>query len=109
METQYLGPSKVEGIKDSNSEQQYDKQGQTQTKKELRLVAQKELQFKEKYVKNNEYVTMEICSLVKDLQCFIIDLLPLSPPIPKTTQKQCDEGVSRLALRLAIAEYHMAD
>ena len=41
--------------------------------------------------------------LAKDQQCFLVDLLPMSPPMPKATQIQCDEGNSRIP----IAEYHM--
>ena len=36
-------------------------------------------------------------------------MLPSLPAIPKATQIQCDEGDSRLALRLARAEYHMVE
>ena len=49
------------------------------------------------------YVITEKCSLKKDQQCFLVDLLPLLPPFPKAVQVQHDED-SKLALRLAIAE-----
>ena len=42
-------------------------------------------------------------------QCFLADLSPPTLPILNTTQIQCDGGDSRLVLRIAIAEYHMAD
>ena len=48
-------------------------------------------------------------SLALDQQSFLVDLLPLSPPTQKATKTQCDEGGSRLALKLSIAEYHMAE
>ena len=38
-----------------------------------------------------------------------MDLLPLLSPTPRGTQIQHDEGDTKLTLRLAIAEYHMAD
>ena len=47
-------------------------------------------------------------SLAKDDQCFLVDLLPPPPPIPKAIQIQCDDGDRRLPLSVAIAEYHMA-
>ena len=52
---------------------------------------------------------MEVHSLTKDQQCFLTDLWPWPPPIPRTTQIQCDIGDSKLALRLTIAEYHIVD
>ena len=48
-------------------------------------------------------------SLAMDQHDFLVDLLPLLPPISKTTLIQCDEGDSKLALRFAIAEYHIAE
>ena len=48
-------------------------------------------------------------SLTKDQQCFLVDLLPVPLPILKTTQIQCDKGHSRLALRSAIADYHVLE
>ena len=43
------------------------------------------------YVKNYKYVTMEMISLTKDQQCFLIDLLPLPPPIPGNAEIQHKE------------------
>ena len=48
-------------------------------------------------------------SFVKDQHCFLVYLLPSPPLIPKATQMQCDEEGSRLAVRLAIATYNMAE
>ena len=39
VETQYLGPYKVEGIQESNSEHEDEKQKQNHARKELTLVA----------------------------------------------------------------------
>ena len=50
-----------------------------------------------------------MCSLPKDQQCFLVDLLPLPPCIPKVTQIKYDKGDSRLTLRLSIAKYHMVE
>ena len=46
--------------------------------------------------------------LAKDQHCFLVDLLPPPPPMLKDIQIQYDRD-NRLALRLATAEYHMAD
>ena len=46
-------------------------------------------------------------SLEIDQQCFLMNLLPLPPPIPKGMQIQCNESDSILALSLAVAEYPM--
>ena len=48
MDTQDLGPPKVEGIEDSSSEQEDRKQRQDQFRKELALVAQNAAQCNEK-------------------------------------------------------------
>ena len=48
-------------------------------------------------------------SLTKDQQCFLVCLFPPPPTISKATQIQQYEGVSKLVLRLAIAEYHMSE
>ena len=64
--------------------------------------------FMRNILKTIKYVTKDMHSLAKDQLCFLTDLLPPSPPIPKATQIQCDEGDNKLALRLAIADYHMA-
>ena len=45
-------------------------------------------------------------SLAKDQQCFLVYLLPPALPIPKAIQ---NDGKNRLANRLAIDEYHMAE
>ena len=50
-----------------------------------------------------------MCSLSKYQQCFLVNLLPLPPPIPNATQIQYNKGDSRLAPRLAIAKYNMAE
>ena len=52
---------------------------------------------------------MEMFSLMNYQQCFLMDLLPPPPPIPKATQIECDEGENKLSLRWPIAEYHMAE
>ena len=49
-----------------------------------------------------------MCSLAVNQQCFLIDLWSPPPPIPRAIQIQQDEGDSKLALRLAIAKYHIA-
>ena len=82
---------------------------QEQTRKELTIIVQKSTQLYKKYIKNYEYVTAEMCSLEIDQQCFLINLFSPTPLIPKATQIQYDEGDSRLAFRLAIAEHHMAE
>ena len=51
METQYLGPPKVEGTDDSSSEQEDEKHKvKPEKRKELTLDAKKASQFYEKYV-----------------------------------------------------------
>ena len=83
-----MGPPKATGIKNSNSEQEDEKQRQDQTRKELTLVAQKAEQFYEKYFKNYKYVPIEMCSLAKDKQCFLMVFLSLPLPVPKPMQTQ---------------------
>ena len=50
-----------------------------------------------------------MCSFIKDQKCFLMDLLQPPPPTPRAMQIQHEEGDSKLALRLAIADYHIAD
>ena len=45
----------------------------------------------------------------KILTVFPCILITINPPIPKVTHIQCDEGDNRLALRLGIAEYQIAE
>ena len=40
---------------------------------------------------------------------YFMDLYPPTAHIPRATQIQCDEGDSKSALGLVIAEYHMVD
>ena len=52
VKTQYMDSPKVKGIQDSISEQIDEKQRQEQAKSELTSIAEKAIQFYEKYVKN---------------------------------------------------------
>ena len=76
LETQYLGPMKIENIENSQSEHEEEKQRWEKTRKELTLVAEKATQFCNIYVGNHEYVKTEMSSLNKDQKCFLHDLLP---------------------------------
>ena len=76
---------------------------------EQTLIAQKAAKHYEHYIKNFKDVTMEMCSLTKNQQHFLMDLLPSHQPISRATQMQHEEGDPKLALRLATTEYHTAD
>ena len=76
--------------------------------KELTLVTQKAAPHSEKYVIYYESLAVVMHLLEIDQQFFLINLMPSPPQIPNAMEVQCDEGGSRLALLLAIAEYHMA-
>ena len=52
-------------------------------RKELILVVQKAAQVYREYTKNYKHVTMEMHSLTKDQQHFLMDLLPLPNPFQK--------------------------
>ena len=52
VQTQYLGPSKVKDVEDSESEHEDDKWRQEQARKGLGLVAQRAAQMFEKYIIN---------------------------------------------------------
>ena len=86
VETNYLGPPKIEGIEDLSPEQEDENQRQFQARTKLTLVAPKAAQYYEKYITNYEYVTTEMYSLVRDEQCFLADFLLLLPPILKAKQ-----------------------
>ena len=86
-----MGPSKDKDIEDSESEHEDEKQGQEQARKELTLVVQKATQLNEKYVTNYKYQAAENFQFDIDQQCFLVNLLPPSPQIPKAMQIQCNE------------------
>ena len=107
VETLYLDQPKVKGIDDWYCEQEDEKQNET--RKELTLVAQHVAQFCEKYVEMYRYAIMEMHSLAKNQQCFPYGFVATTLCISKATQIQCDEGDSRLGLRLTIAEYNITE
>ena len=102
LETQYLGPPRVEGIEDWSLNKRMRNRDKIRPERSSLIVTQKAAQFHEKYVKNYKHVA-------KYQHCFLVELLPPPQPIPKATQIQCYKGDSRLVLRLAIAEYHVTE
>ena len=103
-ETHYLGPPKVEGIEDSGSEQEDEKQGQDQTRKELILIALKEAQ----YVKNDEYANNRN-ELVGKISTFPYRFVATAPhPFQKLHRYKIMQEIGDEALRLTIGEYHLA-
>ena len=55
-----MGPPKVEGTEDLDSEKEDENKRQEQTRKKLVLLAQKAAQLYEKYVKNYEYAAAKM-------------------------------------------------
>ena len=108
MNTQYLGPPKVKGIEDSSSEQEDEKQRHDQAKKELTYVAQKAAQFYEKNMLKTISINNRNAFISKGSTMFPFGFVATAPTHSKRSQKGY-EGDSRLALRLAIVEYLIAE
>ena len=110
VDTQYLGPFKVDDIEDAESGHVDETQRQEQARKELTLIVQMAAWLYEKYVTNYKAVYSSWNVFLEiDQQSFLIKMLPPPPSIPKVMHIECDEGDCRLVLWLAIVEYHITE